>query len=117
MKEFASAFLYPPFPFVLLLVAGMVVRRYTRFRCIGQRAEAIAVVALVLSMVPLTAKIMLVPLLQAVPIWQDEIHVGAIVVPTAGAYKDIRGRGIRAPSRFDELVMPPNYRPDSTFRC
>lgn len=91
MKEFASIFLYPPFPFVLLLVVGVVVRRSARFCRFGQRAEAVAVVALVLSMVPLTAKIMLLPVLQAVPIWQDDIHVGAIVVPTGGAYEDARG--------------------------
>jgi len=91
MNEFASTFLYPPLPFILLLVVGFVVRRYTDFRGLGQRTEAIAVAALMFSVLPLTAKLVLFPLLQTVPIWQDEIYVGAIVVPTGGAYEDTNG--------------------------
>ena len=91
MSEFASTFLYPPFPFLVLLVAGLAVKRYTRFRRAGQRAHVIAVVALVLSVLPLTAKIMLLPLFQAVAVWQVGTQVGAIVVPTGGAYEDTSG--------------------------
>jgi uncharacterized SAM-binding protein YcdF (DUF218 family) len=91
MNEFASAFLFPPFPLLLLLVVGLSVRRYTRFRRLGRRTEIIAIVMLVLSVVPLTAKLSLLPLLQAVPNWQDGIQVGAIVVPSGGAYEDTAG--------------------------
>ena len=91
MSEFAAAFLYPPFPFLVLLVAGLAMNRYTRFRRAGQRAHVIAVVALVFSVLPMTAKIVLLPLFQSVTIWQNGIQVGAIVVPTGGAYEDTSG--------------------------
>jgi len=91
MNEFAATFLYPPFPIVVLLVFGFLVRGYTRFRGLGQRTEVIAVVALVFLVLPLTAKIIFFPLLQTVPIWQDKTYVGAIVVPTGGAYQDTNG--------------------------
>ncbi len=92
MSEFASTFLYPPFPFLVLLVTGLAVRRYTRFRRTGQRVHVIAVFAMVLLALPLTAKIMLLPLFQSVAIWQDGTQVGAIVVPTGGAFEGMRGR-------------------------
>ena len=52
----------------------------------------LAVVLLVLSVIPLAAKLALLPLTQAVPRWHEGIQVGAVVVPTGGAYEDIDGR-------------------------
>ena len=92
MSEVASAFLYPPFPFLLLLVAGLALRRFTHFRHAGRRTATLAVVMLVLSVVPLTAKLALLPMLHAVPRWHEGLQVGAIVVPTGGAFEDIGGR-------------------------
>ena len=66
MNEVASAFLYPPFPFLLLLVAGLALRRFTPFRHAGRRAAMLTVVMLMLSVVPLTAKLALLPVLHSV---------------------------------------------------
>jgi uncharacterized SAM-binding protein YcdF (DUF218 family) len=77
---------------LLLLVAGLGLRRFTRFHRAGRRTAILAVVALVLSVVPMTAKLALLPALNTVSRWQDGIEVGAVVVPTGGAYKDTGGR-------------------------
>ena len=92
MSEFASAFLYPPFPFLLLLIVGMGLRRYTRFHRAGRRAELLAIIILVLSVVPLTAKLALLPALRSVARWHGGVQVGAVVAPTAGAFEDIDGK-------------------------
>ncbi len=92
MGEFASTFLYPPFSLVCLLTAGLLVRKFTRFGRAGRKIELFAIGALLLTVVPLTGKLALFPLLHSVPRWQEGIQVGAVVVPTAGAYTDIGGR-------------------------
>lgn len=92
MGEFASSFLYPPFPLLCLLIAGLLVRKFTRFQRTGRKVEVFAIAGIVLTVVPLTGKLVLLPLLHSVPRWQDGIQVGAIVVPTGGAYVDIGGR-------------------------
>ena len=72
-------------------MAALSVTRYTQFRRFGQRLHVIAVGALVLSVIPLTGKLVLLPLFQSVTIWQDGTQVGAVVVPTGGAYEDTNG--------------------------
>ena len=116
-KSFASTFLSPSFPLVILLLSGFVVGRYTHFRRLGQRTKAIAALVLILSLVPLTAKIMFLPLFQWVTICRMQRRSPPLLCRRAEHMRTRSTIDIRVLNPSGGLFWLQQYRQGLAFHC
>lgn len=101
MRDIFQPLVALPTPVLLMILAGLLMRRRSRW---GRRLLVFGAVLLLLVSVPATGKIAAIPLLRAVPALDDatgdengaarmpgHMPVHMIVVPTAGIYDDESG--------------------------